>query len=161
MELRNWDGLTIKKTEELPKNARHLGYYHSAHENWDGNSWIRNFSELRMRDLALFALGDVKGKNILDIGCGPGVYLDAIARMGGFISGQDISAEYVNMALKDLKENGFNAGIKVGDVKKLLFDDNYFDGVLAADIFEHLTLEQKVQVVAEVYRVLKPGGVFV
>jgi len=156
-----WNGVEIKKSEDLPKNAWALGYFHSSHENWDGKFWFRNFHELRIRDLALFALGNVQGKKILDIGCGTGEYLDVIAKMGGLVSGQDISPDYVNSALKNLKEKGINADIKTGDTTRLLFDDNFFDGVFSADFFEHITYEQKNKVVSEVYRVLKPGGIFV
>lgn len=97
---------------------------------WDGRSWTRNFHELRVRDLALFALGDVKGKKVLEVGCGTGIYLDILARMGGQISGQDISSEYVKDALAYLKENKLEADIKLGDAVKLLFNDNYFDALL-------------------------------
>lgn len=156
-----WDSIEIKKTEELPKNNWQLGYFLTPYKGWDGESWTRNFHELRIRDLALFALGDVKGKKVLEIGCGTGIYLDILARMGGQISGQDISSEYVKDALAYLEENKFEADIKVGDAVKLLFDDNYFDAVFAADFFEHVTREQKNKILSEVYRVLKPGGVLV
>lgn len=157
----DWDSVVIKKDEELPKNNWALGYFLSPYKGWDGKSRTRNFHELRVRDMALFALGDVKGKRVLETGCGGGIYLDIIVRMGGQISGQDISPEYVNDALAYLRENKFEADIKVGDAVKLLFDDNYFDAVLAADFFEHITREQKNKVLCEVYRVLKPGGVLV
>ncbi|MDP8230822.1 MAG: methyltransferase domain-containing protein [Candidatus Gorgyraea atricola] len=160
MDLKGWDKMEIKKTEELPSNAWTLGYYHSSHENWDGKTWVRNLHELKIRDLALFVLGDVRCKKILDIGCGPGIYMLTIAKMGGKVSGQDISSDYVNKSSILLKENGFDADVKAGDAVKLLFEDNYFDGVFSADFFEHINYEQKNQVISEVYRVLKPGGTF-
>ena len=158
MDLKGWDKIEIKETKELLNNAWALGYFHSSHENWDGKTWIRNFHELFIRDLALFALGDVKGKRILDIGCGSGEYILTILKMGGVCSGQDISSNFVNNALNMLKKENFKADIKIGDAAKLLFDDNYFDAVFSADFFEHIDYEQKNQVISEVYRVLKPGG---
>lgn len=160
MEKRGWDKIEIKRTEELPENDWLFGYFHSSHDNWDGVTWIRNLHELRLRDLFLFALGDLKGKKILDIGCGSGAYLFIIAKMGGEISGQDISSKCVKNAKMFLQENGFNGDIKTGDAVKLLFSDNCFDAVISADFFEHISYEQKNKVVSEVYRVLKPGGVF-
>ena len=156
-----WYSIVVKKTEELPENNWVLGFFHSSYENWDGKTWVMNLHELMARDLALFALGDVKGKKILDVGCGNGVYLLTMAKMGGQVSGQDISPEAIADNEKLLRKNGANAELKVGDAAKLLFGDNSFDGVFSADFFEHISYEQKVRVISEVYRVLKPGGVFV
>jgi len=137
------------------------GYFHSSHENWDNKTYCRNFYELMFRDLTLFALGDVKDKKILDLGCGVGVYLQIIARMGGVIFGQDISQEYIDRGLKRLNDININPVMKVGNATKILFEDSYFDGVIAADFFEHISYQEKMRVVSEAYRVLKPGGIFV
>ena len=160
MEKIGWNRVEIKSTEELPKKAWLFGYFHSSHDNWDGKTWIRNLHELRLRDLFLFTLGNLKGKKILDLGCGSGEYMLIIAKMGGKVSGQDISSERINQAKLLLEENGCSGDIKIGDAGKLLFCDNCFDAIISADFFEHINYEQKNQVVAEVYRVLKPGGVF-
>ncbi len=161
MSLKGWNHVEIKKEEELNKDAWAQGFFHSSHESWDGKSWTRNFHELMIRDLFLFTLGDVKDKRILDIGCGEGAYLDIIAKWGGQIFGQDINSEYVNKALKNLKEKGHSADIKVGTAAKILFNDNCFDAVFAADLFEHMSYDEKNRAISEVYRVLKPGGLFV
>lgn len=160
MDLKGWNREEVKETKDLLDNAWALGYYHSSHEDWDDKTWIRNFHELLIRDLALFTLGDVRGKRILDIGCGSGEYMLTILKMGGVCSGQDISSVFVNNALNLLKKENFKADIKTGDATKLLFEDGYFDIVFSADFFEHINYEQKNQVVSEVYRVLKPGGIF-
>jgi len=39
-----------------------------------------------------------------------------------------------------------------------LFEDNNFDLAFSGDVFEHLTKEQKINFIKEIYRVLKPGG---
>lgn len=161
MKAMNWKYTQIITNEELPKDNWLRGYFHSSHYNWDGKHWVRNLVELRDRDLALFALGDVQNKRILDVGCGSGIYMDIIANMGGQVSGQDISPSAVDEIFKNLKEKGFNAYIKVGNATELLFDDNYFDGVIAADFFEHINREDKIQVMSQIYRVLKPGGILV
>ena len=161
MSPRGWNRVEIKRTEELNKDAWAQGFFHSSHERWDEKSWKRNFHELMIRDLFLFTFGDVKDKMILDIGCGKGAYLGIIAKMGGQIFGQDINSEYVNRALKNLKEERHSADIKVGTATKILFNDNCFDVVFAADFFEHISCDKKDTIIAEVYRVLKPGGLFV
>lgn len=158
-KMKNWNDIEIKKTEELTEENWMLGYFHSSHDDWDKRSWVRDLNVLRIRDLALFALGDVEGKCILDIGCGPGIYMEIIARMGGKVSGQDVSPQETEKALKRFKEKGFDATIKAGDAtQRLLFEDNSFDAVFSADFFHFINYEDKNKVMSEIYRVLKPGG---
>lgn len=159
--MKGWNSAEIKEFDELPKDAWALGYYRLFNKNWDGKTYSRNFQELMIRDLALFNLGGVKNKKILEIGCGEGSYLGIIAKMGGEIYGQDISAESVNKALEYFREENLKADIKVGSATRIIFNDDYFDGIIAPDIFEHITYEEKEKVIAEAYRCLKPGGVFI
>lgn len=133
----------------------------SDRKDWDGKTWVRNLHELRLRDLMLFALGDVRGKKVLDIGCGGGIYLGVVSKMGAQISGQDISKKDTDFARARFEQEGIQADIKLGDATVLQFEDNSFDRVFSADFFEHVTFEQKKKIVSEVYRVLRPGGLFV
>jgi len=154
-----WRSSQVCTTEELGKYAWAQGFFKASHYNWDGKTWARNFHELRTRDLALFALGsDVKSRRVLDVGCGAGEYLMTLAKMGASVAGQDISSEAIARAEVLLKGEGFEAELKAGDAVKLLFPDNYFDFVMSADFFEHISLYQKRLVISEIYRVLKPGG---
>lgn len=156
-----WNSSKTAKTEDLPANAWALGYFHSSHDDWDGETWTQNLHELRIRDLALFQLGDVRGKRILDIGSGFGEYMLTFFKMGARASGQDLSRSAVEKSISMLKENDFDPDVKAGDAMQLMFDDNVFDIVFSADFFEHITLGQKRKVIDETFRVLKPGGLFV
>ncbi len=160
-QTRGWNSSTMTRTEDLPANAWALGYFHSSHDDWDGETWTQNLHELRIRDLALFQLGDVRGKRILDIGSGFGEYMLTFFKMGACASGQDLSESAVEKSISMLKENGFDPDVKAGDATQLMFDDNVFDAVFSADFFEHITYEQKQKVIDETFRVLKPGGLFV
>lgn len=161
MTVKGWQSTISKNTEELPPYSWLLGYFHSRHDNWDGKTWSLNLHELQLRDLALFAIGDVEGKKVLDVGCGSGEYMLTLAKMGANVSGQDISNDSVCRASSLLAENGFTADLKSSDAAKLQFNDNYFDAVFTADFFEHISYSQKQQVILEIYRVLKPSGVLV
>ena len=105
--------------------------------------------ELYCRDVALNALGDVRGKRILDVGCGEGIYMDELEANGAMVYGQDIHPKFK-------KDN-----ILVSSAEKLLFGDEYFDVVFSADFIEHIDLRQKYNVFSEIYRVLKPEGLLV
>lgn len=158
---RGWRSLTLTKSADLPANAWALGYFHASHDDWDGDTWAQNLHELRLRDLALFQLGDVRGKYILDIGSGFGEYMLTLFKMGAHAAGQDLSESAVAKSIAMLQENGFEPDVKAGDATTLLFDDDVFDAVFSADFFEHISFEQKQKVINETYRVLRPGGLFV
>jgi ubiquinone/menaquinone biosynthesis C-methylase UbiE len=153
-----WNTRQINSTDELSKYSWAQGYFHATHYNWDGKTWVRNFHELRTRDITLFALGDIKGKRVLDIGCGSGEYLLTMAKMGAMVAGQDLSETAIEKGREILKDEGLEGELKIGDATRLDFPDEYFDHVFSADFFEHITIEQKRKVIAEAYRVLKPGG---
>ena len=49
-------------------------------------------------------LGDIKGKNILDLGCGPGFFSRMIAKKGGKVVGVDISKKWIQICKEDNKD---------------------------------------------------------
>ena len=136
-------------------------FFRSSHENWDGKTHKRNYCELRLRDAAIFMLGNVSNKKVLDVGCGWGLYAITLAKMGAVVYGQDINEDYITKAKQLIASIELEGTFKVGNAKELLFEDNFFDAVFSGDFFEHKTLEDKKAVIKEVYKVLKPGGIFV
>lgn len=99
------------------------------------------------------------GISILDFGCGNGLmtnYLQEVFFEASVI-GVDQSKEKVAQAQKQYPEIEFQT-IKNG---KLDFPDNYFDGVIAADVFHHVPLNKYKYWIQELMRILKPDGFFV
>ena len=94
---KGWHSEETVSSEKLDREyAWAKGLFWSSLHNWDGKEWKRNFNEIRQRDLMLFALGDVEGKKVLDIGCGAAEYLTAIGKMGAeYVGGQDLDEEAV------------------------------------------------------------------
>jgi len=88
-------------------------------------------------------------QKILDIGCGDGVLLSLIGR--GRLYGVDPDQDSLNFAAKKIKAKLIRA-----KAEKLPFQANFFDVVLATEIIEHLS--QPKLMLAEIQRVLKPGG---
>jgi SAM-dependent methyltransferase len=99
---------------------------------------------------------DLRGKTVLDYGCGGGDFSHLLAQMGAKVVGVDISARLIARArsLGSHQRNGFPCFL-VGDAHRVPFPDNSFDYVLGNGALHHLNLEQAY---AEVARVLKPGG---
>jgi len=100
-------------------------------------------------------IGDVKGKRVLDIGCGTGRCIKTLIDKGAIITGCDISPEMLKIA----KKKFLNVEFAEGDIENLPFKDDCFDVVLASFLIVHLKSLQKA--FDEVYRVLKPGGIFI
>ena len=155
-----WDSRPTAQQAEI-RDVRARGYFHDTSRSWDGTTWIRDYDELRRRDLALFALGDLQGRRVLDVACGDGTYMVVLARLGAQVSGQDIAPQAIARAQKNLADHGVEGRLEVGNAVALRFADDSFDAVFSADFLEHISEDEKRAFLAEVFRVLKPGGVFV
>jgi SAM-dependent methyltransferase len=91
---------------------------------------------------------------VLEIGCGHGFNSYVLSKKN-VVTGIDLSTENVSTASTRYPSVDF----RVMDAGKLSFADDSFDSCYALDILEHVDHPERV--VAEVARVLKPGGRFV
>jgi ubiquinone/menaquinone biosynthesis C-methylase UbiE len=91
----------------------------------------------------------LKGKKTLDIGCGTGDFLRYDTK--NFV-GVDVNAEAIAIA----KSRGLN--VVKGNATKLPFGNNHFEGVHCRQVIEHLGPNEAYNMLKEVHRVLKPGG---
>jgi len=95
-------------------------------------------------------------KALLDVGCGAGFLTNALAQAGHRVVGVDLSESSLEVARR------FDATKSVvyeqGDAYALPFSDSSFDVVTSMDFLEHV--EDPGRVVAEIARVLRPGGLF-
>ena len=97
------------------------------------------------------------GQSVLDVACGTGVVAITAARRGAQVTGLDLTPELLEVA----RENGRVAGVSIdwheGDVEHLSFDASTFDTVVSQ--YGHIFAPRPDVAVAEMLRVLKPGGV--
>jgi ubiquinone/menaquinone biosynthesis C-methylase UbiE len=100
-------------------------------------------------------LGKIKGKKILDLGCGTGIYSRKLTDRGAKVKGIDISEEEIKIA----KDYNPRAEFVSGDAQKLPYKNGEFDIVLASLVLE--CMKDWDSLLSEVNRVLKKGGVFV
>lgn len=96
------------------------------------------------------------GARVLDVGCGTGVVAVTAARRGARVTGLDLTPELLERA----RENARIARVEVdwhqGDAEQLPFEDRTYDVVLSQ--FGHMFAPRPDVAVAEMLRVLKPGG---
>ena len=98
--------------------------------------------------------GDVAGRHILDAGCGSGPLSVALRDRGADVTGFDVSAAMVELARNRL---GDDADLIVHDLADPLpYADAAFDDVVASLVLHYL--EDWTGPLAELHRVLKPGG---
>jgi ubiquinone/menaquinone biosynthesis C-methylase UbiE len=96
-------------------------------------------------------LGDLRGKRILDVGCGKG-------RFARVFQEQEPRAELWGLDISEEMLRFVPAGIhtRAGSMTELPFEDGWFDGAYATESLEHAVEIDKA--VAEICRVVKPGG---
>lgn len=107
---------------------------------------------------AFAKLGDLRGRRVLDYGCGHGMAAVALARAGAAVTAFDLSPGYVNEARERAQANGVRIKCVVADGEDLPFEDDSFDAVWGNAILHHLDLARAGR---ELHRVLRPGGVAV
>lgn len=116
--------------------------------------------KLKQRSYELMALGP--GMRVLDAGCGPGVDTVPLARIVG-PTGQVVGVDPDPAMLKAADEAAQAAGVvgilhAAGSATALSFPDGHFDACRAERLLQVLPPADAPKVVAELARVLKPGG---
>ena len=116
----------------------------------DVNLINRHYERPAMLDL----LGDVRGRRVLDAGCGSGPLSAELRAGGAVVTGFDSSAVMVDLARERLGED---ADVQVADLSAPLpFADDTFDDVTVSLVLHYL--RDWTAPLAELRRVLRPGG---
>ncbi|ACM19328.1 SAM-dependent methyltransferase, type 11 [Geotalea daltonii FRC-32] len=99
-----------------------------------------------------------QGGTALEVGCGGGILSEEIAALGFTTTGIDPSAAALQVAADHAKAGGLSIGYLQAVGENLPFPDNSFDVAFCCDVLEHV--QDQTRTVAEIARVLKPGGIF-
>ena len=97
-----------------------------------------------------------QGKKVLEVGCGAGIDLVRFARAGANVTGIDLSKIAINLARRNLEQNGLTADFHVMNGESMQFHDDRFDVVYAHGVLQYTADAEKM--ISEIHRVLKPKG---
>ncbi len=128
---------------------------------WDDSvRWVRTLRAMVPARMAAFdrVVGDWTGLDALDLGCAGGFMTEAIAARGARAVGIDPSQGAVAAARAHAAGEGLQIRYLNGVGEALPFDEDSFDVVACVDVLEHVN--DLAEVLAEVARVLRPGGWF-
>lgn len=122
---------------------------HDYYRDHKADTWDDDFFGLFTKELAPHA-------KVLDLGCGPGVESKKLADRDFETYGFDFSDELLIIAKQEVP----NASFVQGDMlEQFPYETNYFDGVFAKASLLHIPKERMDDVLREIVRVLKKGGI--
>ncbi|MFP9099952.1 bifunctional demethylmenaquinone methyltransferase/2-methoxy-6-polyprenyl-1,4-benzoquinol methylase UbiE [Flavobacterium sp. RHBU_24] len=155
--------ITPYKDSGLGKKEQVARMFDNISGNYDGLNRVISFGiDIKWRKKVLAMVSAKNPKTILDIATGTGDLAILMAQTNApQIIGADISEGMMEVGRKKVAEKGLESRVTLqyGDSENLPFEDNYFDAITVAfGIRNFETLEKGL---AEILRVLKPGGIFV
>ena len=93
------------------------------------------------------------GMRVLELGCGTGYFTSELVKTGARITAIDISPELLELARRQVPEE--NATFVIENAYATSFAGGCFDSVVGSSVLHHLDVDRAL---AEIFRVLKPGG---
>ncbi len=118
----------------------------------ESTKWFSAIDENDGRVQAILTfLGDLRGKKVIDVGCGKGRFLKVLKH-------QHPEAQYygLDVSEKMIKHCPSGVEFQVGNMLNMKYPDNYFDCVYSVETIEHaMNIEAAIR---EMARVLKPNG---
>lgn len=135
-------------------------YDQQATQWWDETATIFPLSKLNPLRFQYFDrfVSSWSGLKVLDIGCGGGYTCEFLAKRNAVVTGLDQSQACIEAAIAHAKTTGLKVDYHVGVGENLPFADHQFDVVTCVDVLEHV--QSPAVTVAEISRVMKPGGLF-
>ncbi|MFC1841532.1 class I SAM-dependent methyltransferase [Candidatus Dependentiae bacterium] len=125
--------------------------------------WIMGFLEIKPNNIALKMAQIKKGEKVLDIGFGTGWVLERLVPLVGkenITHGLDYSEGMKKITIQNLKKKNLEKSVELvtANVKNMPYADNSFDVLFVSFLIDLLQKEDIPKVLAEMKRVLKPGG---
>jgi SAM-dependent methyltransferase len=97
---------------------------------------------------------------VIDLGCGPGLYVTRLARRGARATGVDISARSIEYAREQAARDGLQIDYQLGDYLEMEIEPGYDLATMIMCDYCAMSPEQRVRLLRRVGDLLAPGGAF-
>jgi ubiquinone/menaquinone biosynthesis C-methylase UbiE len=139
-----------------PLSASDVPYEPGAREYFEFYDKLRETIESVEFSHRLHEYRNFKGKRVLDVGSGNGYVLSRYAAEGASVDGVDITPKAIELCQRRFAHAGLSGSFQVARAEELPFADATFDCVCSMGVLHHVSDTELA--VAEIHRVLKPGG---
>ena len=138
-----------------------IRFHDEISSEWETLHQGRTFTARTAAMFNLLGAANLKGQHWLDAGCGTGTLSRLLAARGCDVTGVDASAEMIAVAQRQRADGRLIGRLtyqQIPTIATLPFADRCFDGLLCASVLEYVGDVE--QCLAEIHRVLRPGGLF-
>jgi 2-polyprenyl-6-hydroxyphenyl methylase/3-demethylubiquinone-9 3-methyltransferase len=142
----NVDPVELQKFSEL------------AHRWWDPHSEFKSLHDINPLRLGYIdRVANLKGKRVLDVGCGGGILSEAMCRAGARVTGIDVGEKPLNVAQMHLLESNLDVEYRNITVEALAEESPHeYDVITCMEMLEHVP--DPASTVNACARMAKPGG---
>lgn len=146
----------------MRQDADNPDFYDADSSSYDEQRWESKggrYTNRTQQRIVGKLTADWKGMRVLEIGPGTGRFSVPLARRGNFLTLMDISQEMLRKARQNIEQAGLGAAAEDyvhGSIYELPFSPSSFDCAVSLNVFNHL--ERPGEALAQLSRVLKPGG---
>ena len=129
-----------------------------AHRWWDPSSEFKPLHEINPLRLGwIEGIAALKGKAVLDVGCGGGILTEAMARLGARVKGIDLSEKALKVAMLHLLESRLDVNYEEISAEHLAQREAaQYDVLTCMEMLEHVP--NPASTVEACARLVKPGG---
>lgn len=119
--------------------------------------WLEGWNHAGSEEIEYFKAQGVR--TICDAACGFGAHTLAFASNGFDVAAFDVSPKAVELTRAGLARYGYgDVSVQVASITNIGYDDETFDAATAYAVFDHLTEDDAKRALAEMLRIVKPGG---
>jgi 2-polyprenyl-6-hydroxyphenyl methylase / 3-demethylubiquinone-9 3-methyltransferase len=146
VDMRNFDTAELNKFSEL------------AHKWWDKTSEFKPLHDINpLRLNYINSAVSLKGKRVLDVGCGGGILSESMAEKGANVVGIDLGEKALKVAQLHSLESGVDVDYRLIAAETLVEEESAsYDVVTCLEMLEHVP--DPASVVNACARLVKPGG---